>query len=787
MIKIIFIDPQLNVVPADHTDLILDDRVNYVRGYDQIVRAIHKAQPYVVLVQEKNVFRWLRVLGEKYGKADVIFEERNMRLQLQEQIGIPIPENLTDQQIADSDLLEIRIPADKNISFEDYILQVFVGDFILSPTAIWKIGDIATRYEPQQWQNGLRRQLVKDLYQQRLRSLRSHFTESNRKAEIQILDWLEESPEILIKNLFSLKVLMEYPIEIGKRVLGPNYPELTKMNIDLRKIPVVLSGNQRLVDELSLYFDSLNMDVTTSDFQDLLSQFSGQLEIEFEFVQKILESGTINVNDELIRKLQRIFKPLQSSPKLAQALDDLDLLISKPEPSNPNPDWNEDQWITWAIQEYLPYRFWLENIGRLDNQIAEIANLYADWLYKNYNRLLFHSDRMAWKTLLNLKDQIKKHAGPVLIILVDNLNTKFYPDLRAQLQHNGFYEHEISYCFSNLPSCTDVSKKSILTGHYAPFKETAYAQPVMNAWSTRLEKKTQYLSGIGELRAVRQRDADVYFLNYLPLDITLHQSESQTGISHAQAIRSYVTALAQDVHSFSKKINGERDLLVIVASDHGSTRIPKNGVNVIKGDFYKKKALDEHHRYIEINDTETSHLKENPNYECYLFDRQLFDLQSNYLVARRLYHFRPLDENVYVHGGLTPEETLVPVAIYKPVTVVAKPLEISLVSNSVIYIGTKVDLKFEMTNLNNYPCDQVIVEVVDQNFDADIAHLDAVAQLRRAQISIPARCLRTADRSAKVLKIRMSFHFLGQPFEHIVNIPIEIIDPAKPKFDMENI
>jgi len=787
VIKIIFIDPQLNIVPADHTDLILDDQVNYVAGYDQIVRAIHKAQPYAVLVKEKKVFRWLRALGEKYGKDDVVFEERNLRLQLLEQIGIPIPENITDQQIIDAGLLDLKIPAEKNTSFEDYVLQVFIGDFILTPSSIWKIGDIASRYDPEQWKKALSRQLVRDIYYQRLKYLRGSFEKLNRKAELQILDWLEDSPEVVIKNLFALKILADYPQDIGIRVLGKNYPHLFKLNLDLRKTPVTLDGNQKLVDEISLYLEKRFQDISLETFQETSKQISGFLEVEFEFVQRILIAGDIKVNDQFIRKMQRKFKPLQSSPKFAQALGDLDLLISRERPSIPDTDFNESQWITWATQEYLPYRFWLENINRLDDQIAEIANSYADWLYNNYNNLLFHSDHMAWKALLNLKDQIKQHTGPTLVILVDNLNTKFYPDLRTHLQQNGFYEHEISYCFSNLPSCTEVSKKSIITGHYAPFKETAYNQSVTNIWNKRLGKKVRYLANIGEFRSVQKQDADVYFLNYIPLDITLHLSELQTGISHTQAIRNYISALAQDVQSFAKKLSAERDLLLIIASDHGSTRIPKDGVNVIKGDYYKKKALDEHHRYIEVSDTEADLLKQSPNYECYLFDKDLLELSANYLVARRLYHFRPLDESIYVHGGLTPEETIVPVAIYKPVTISATPLDITLVGNSKIYIGTKIELFLEVTNLNNYSCEEISIEVIDQNFDAEPIYLEVLPQLRRTKISTVARCLRTADRSANSVKIRTSFQFLGKPFEQVISILVELVDPAKAKIDLNNI
>jgi hypothetical protein len=783
VIKIIFINPKLNIQPIEKVDFQVDGQAQYVSSYDKIVQSIHLEQELVVLVTEKSVFRWLSALKDKY--KEVVIEERNLRQQLQAQIGIAVPEYVSDQKIIESKLLELKIPSDLNSSFDDYLLRIFIGDFILTPASFHNIVSFVSQYDSQRWQDVMRRPLVKEIFQSRLKILRENFQKTNRKAELQLLDWLTESPEILSQNLYALRALADYPTALGKRVLGTYFKELSGLNLDLTKLSE--GRHKKLIDEISVYLDKTTKNIDTLSISELVGQVSGFLEIEFEYIHRVLISGKIEIDEDLIRKIQRKFKQLKISPKYAQALDDLGLLISKPKPSTPQQDWKEKDWIDWAVREYLPYRFWLEDIGRLDNEIADIAGMYADWLYENYSNLLYHSERMAWKALLNLKDQIKEHDGVVLVVLVDNLNSKFYPDLRNQLQHSGYYEHQVTFCISNLPSCTEVSKKSILTGHYSPFTGTSYSQPLVNAWQGKLNKKVRYLSGIGALRSVSKRDADVYFLNYLPLDITLHQSEFNTGISHAQAIRSYVTALAQDIKSFAKELHAEQNLLLIITSDHGSTKIPKDGINVIKGDFYKKKAIDAHHRYIEISDEEVLKLREVPNYECYLFDRDLFELPSNYLVARRLYHFSSVDENVYVHGGLTPEETLIPLAIYKPVTMVASPLDVQLVSSKKLYLGTKVDLKFEVTNLNNYSSENITFDITDQNFEADLGSLDSLKQLERTQISIPARCLRTADRSATALAMKVSFAFLGKTFEYIISIPIELIDPAQTKFDMDNL
>ena len=625
------------------------------------------------------------------------------------------------------------------------------------------------------------------MYRDRIAETRRQFREKGRTADLQLLEWVDSSPEVLIRNLSALKILSNYPEQLGKKVFGKVYSDLLRLNLDLRRVPILVAGNEAALDEVRLHLETLTSDVDAAALELLLSQSSGNLEMEFDAVLQVLTSGVVAVTSELVSRVQDKFQPIQDFPRMAQALAALDLLVSRERPSKPNTAWTESEWIRWATEEYLPYRFWLENTGRLDGEIAESAGAYGDWLYRSFGELRYHSQRMTWKALLGLKDEMKEHPGPVLVVVVDNLNAKFYPDLQAQMQHQGYYERDLSYCFSMVPSCTAVSKKCLMTGHYAPFEGTAYKKPVEDAWSARLRRPVLYIGSIGDLRTVSQCEHDVYFLNYLPLDITLHLSEYTTGLSHAQAIRGYLTSLAQDIRAFARRIGAERNLMIIVVSDHGSTRIPKGAVNVIEGKFYRERAEDEHHRYISVSDEELNRLPENAKYDCYIFDRQAFQLDANYLVARRLYRFLPTDENTYIHGGLTPEETLVPLAVYLPVTVSPRPLALCLVGMPKIYVGTKLGLSIEITNLNRDPCEQVVVEVVDPNITAQRVHIETLPRLSRLQVTTPARCHRDADASARKLHARVSYRYLGQQWVDDVDMPAEIVEPAKPKFDLDQL
>ena len=720
-----------------------------------------------------------------YGPTCVNLTELTLHRQLQQQTGVDIPASVTEQQLLESGLLDLHIPAAPNTPFETYVLEVFFGSFLTLPGGLRRLGEIVAAYEPEQWQAALGRPLVKSIYQKRVRQLRHALQTAGETAEMQILDWLDASPELLMRNLAAVKLLSSYPDTLGRKVLGKSYPELIKL--DLRKVPVVLAGNEKVLDEIRLHLASLAGKDGDEGLAVLLGQVSGHLEDEFDMVFGHMTGGAILVTGELVREVQAKFKPLAASPRLSQALADLDLLVSKDPPPAPTGSWQADEWIEWATRHYLPYRFWLENSGRLDDQIGDIAGAYADWLYGSYGKLVYNSEHMAWKAVYDLRGAFKAHSGPVLVVVVDNLNAKFYPDLQARMQEQGYYEHSLAYCIATLPSCTEVSKKCLITGHYAPFKGSAYQSPVEEAWTGRLNRRVKYLANIGEFRQVLKREHDVYFLNYLPLDITLHQSENQTGISHAQAIRSYLASLTQDIRSFARRIGAERDLMVVIVSDHGSTRIPKGTVNVIQGRFYKDRAQDEHHRYCSVSDDELLKLPPNSQYDCYLFDRSIYELDTNYLVARRLYRFLPTDESVYIHGGLTPEETLVPVAVYHPVTVTPKPLSVTLVGSHKFYVGTRTDLTLEITNFNAYPCEAVVVDLPDSNIEATPQSVGDIAKLQRVTLVLAGRIPRTADAAARRLHLRISYRFLGQPCEDLIEVAVEFVEPATTRFDLDDL
>ena len=554
----------------------------------------------------------------------------------------------------------------------------------------------------------------------------------------------------------------------------------------MNRIPVVTRENEDSLTEIRLYLKQVTANNPTQAFEKILEHASGFLEDELRATVKVLSEKQEAITYQDIKRVVRKFSYLQNHPHIAQELNDLELLISVPAPPEPMDSWTLDQWMEWAVEKYLPYRFWLENTSRLDDQIGDLAGKYSDWLFDHYGELLYNSGRMAWKAILGLKEQIKAHSGPVLVVVIDNFNLKYYQVLQQQLQQQGFFEKEMQACLSMLPTFTEVSKKCIITGHYEPF-QGSYSHAIRSAWESKLEKKVCYLANIHELRQTTERHHDVYFLNYIPIDYILHQSDSHTGIAHRQSLQTYLTILAQDIRAFANRLGADRDLMVVFTSDHGSTRIPSQTVNVLKGAFYKKNAIDEHHRFMAVSDEDAAKLSKQVEYDCYLFKRTQYHLPQSYLVARRLYRFLPTSDSIYIHGGLTPEETIIPLAIYQPFITAPHPLGINIISPSKIMAGTRFELVLEITNRNNYPVEELLVEIGSANLDAAPFTIEEIPQLQRQELSIRTRCISGADLNEDKLVIRLNFKFNKQGHEQIAVIPVKYDTLVKSKSNLDDL
>lgn len=761
---------------------------DYVPAYDRLVRALHAGQDISLAVSDGNVGAWLRHLQEHYGMERVRFEELTRRRRLSELWNIQVPDWVTEDQIARAGLLKVSISPQPGRDFEDFILEVFFSPLMAYPQPPFqRLGDLLYSYDPAQWGEAANRPLVDEVFRRRLQQWEERAQGAGEKLIVRSLG---QSPQGLAQQLATLKALGGYPPQIGRRVMGDQFDLLAGLDLDLSSVQVSEAQLGPALDQIRVQLEQVvRSGPIPQALETMLVQASGCLEIEFEAVERLLRSGQVAIDRDLVRRVQGLFAPIRHRPHLDQALADLDLLISQPPPPQPNPDpanpWSDDQWLEWAERHYLPYRFWLEEIGQLTGEVVEFAHAYAEWLYQRYPAMRLSSPRMVYQALPALKGRMMGEA-PALVLVIDNFNAKFLHDLTRYMQAEGYYGEGLAYYFSMLPSCTEVSKKCLFVGQPEPFPGTSYEKAVEETWSKALNgRRVRYLPHVGALRAVKRREHDVYFLNYLPLDMAFHQDEEHMGISHAQAARSYLRAIARDVRAFGERIGAARDLVVIVVSDHGSTRIPAEAPNLIDAAFFARRVLDKHHRHARISDAELHQLPDNIQYQCYTFEGQRFGLDENYLAAKAHYRFLPTTGSTYIHGGLTPEETLVPVAVFTLVSVSPKPLTLRLLGRE-FYYARKSEIQLELVNTNAYPCRSVRLEIQNPNVDVPGIELDTLAPMSQEVVKLEAR-FRRSPGGLDALHIRLAYDFLGQPQQQEITEAVEMKSMMTQAFDLQEL
>ena len=446
-----------------------------------------------------------------------------------------------------------------------------------------------------------------------------------------------------------------------------------------------------------------------------------------------------------------------------------------------------DAWLAWAVREYLPYRFWLEEVGRLDQEVAGFAETYGDWLYDAFPGLTPSYPNLVYRAIQNSGAYLGA-GGVLLFIMMDNFNHKFFPEFQAMMQARGYFLQANAAYLSMLPTATEVSKKCMAVGQPRPFAGTAYEKPVEKTWAQHFSgKRVKYIPYVGDVKGIHQHEHDIYVLNYTPIDEALHGDTRQTGLSHAEAVRQHLHNLAATIHAFALRLGIEKRLTVAICSDHGATLIPADVPNIIDKAFYAGRVLDKHHRYVSISDAQMKALPDNARFQCYFIERERFQLDANYLAARGYYRFAKTDENSYVHGGLTPEETIVPFAIFQRVAAKLKKPTVRLLTEELRY-AVKSRILLEIVNPNEQSLLDLRAEIQTPGVEAETVELAELPGKAVAEIAFEgARVRRGAPGEPKQLAVRLTYQFAGSAHTDDFEFPITIKTMMTTTFDLSQL
>jgi hypothetical protein len=725
-------------------------------------------------------------MASAYGDKYVDLRYCTPRGRLEERWGLSIPTDVKDNDILSSGLLSEEVSTHEGQSFWDAILGHFYGNaFTFKTFPLASLPTLLVQLDDAKLKIVSGKALAVWALRDRLDQW-EHLATS--EAVRTLIRRLGSEPGKLRRDLALYKILANYPPQLGEKVLGSIWATLRKAHVQPEDSQVSSNDIHTLLPDIDYYLTEARSAVASSeDLAVLVSQVSGHLLTEFNTIEELIREHPEWVTPELLRRIEQRFRPIE--PGVRKLMSGLRQLVPPPVPPAPLATWSAGEWLDWVRNSYMPFYSWLDHQGKQDDTLAGYAATFADWFYENFIQIKNGQPELfAFSALYAERDRMSASGSVVVVLVLDNMNFSYFEDLSRLLNQQGFSLEESRPLLSLVPTATEVGKGGVISGRGDQIDIGAdrYPKLIEEEWNPILQgKQAIYLPNVGELQQLRALKHDIYFLNYLPTDKVLHDDNRDTGRPHAEMVHDALAALVEATAEFGHRFGIEDRLLVYVVSDHGSTRIGRHVVNVLDKAFFKKVALDQHHRYIALTDEQFAQLPQVADVQCYRIDRHTFKTNKNYLAAREYYRFVETTGNFYVHGGLTPEEVVVPFARFSRVPRVPVPPTVTLLSNEFRY-EVKSRVRLEVGNPNTYPLEELTVRLL--NMGSDEVTLEKLPAKQTSTIEIPT-VFRKRLGTGRYGSITARINYMCQgrecnPVEHIFEINLKsLIEENQDDFD----
>lgn len=471
-----------------------------------------------------------------------------------------------------------------------------------------------------------------------------------------------------------------------------------------------------------------------ADFIDAaLEQMSGLSEAELYALNTMLGQQPDALDSRLLQTIRGRFLHLPNAKLLLRSLDEK---VTLPEPPLPDPTWPVDRWLHWATQQYMPYYAWVIHSGRGRLHQQACALLYSDWLYAQYPSWL-NDDRspLLLRQYQDMSTLIENDDRAFVIwLVIDGMTWWQGGIMRETCERHGLYPQEQRPGIAVLPSITSVSKRALVTGQ----PTIDLTQPTIAEAARVKLARSNIPARVGyslpeAIKALRQDDnTRVSVVLFNLIDALAHQT---TTFTDNAGIRGYLEELASQLSSAQQMCAAQgRQLHVLIGSDHGSTLLPTDAPSVplpkmvteIDDVWEPELSGQEAQRPgTRAAATDLDHIPNIDQHVWYALDRNRFQLDRHYLVPRG-YGYIKRRPSGWTHGGLSPEETIVPLLHLAPER--PRVLQIEIEFRGTLRAGQAGRVSVVFRNLNPFPIQDLKLVVSGTTGAVTIIHMGALEQ-----------------------------------------------------------
>jgi hypothetical protein len=339
-------------------------------------------------------------------------------------------------------------------------------------------------------------------------------------------------------------------------------------------------------------------------------------------------------------------------------------------------------WQEWATTSFIPYKFWLDQVKQPQaealDQVEEYANLYGDWLFAHYATLI---DDERILTSSNVRQRAQHLLSPtdsrLIWLIIDGLPDAYTSLLTAALKKHGLNKIKVEYALATLPTITAIGIPALLNGlrpNASSFIPINRKEALIQAYP---DHKVVFSNQPRDFADTLAAEVDLCCLHWRELDSYQHKEDREIEGTRAEHIGQELDKRI-GLLAMAMRQTPDRRTRLLISTDHGATRClrKESGISNKK---IKEATAEPHERCIKLVGKLAD--EELDAKETYHLTKAITHNQDDWVAARGYRYFGSNDSG-YRHGGLTPEETIVPVLMAEASDVIVSDLLIS-------YFGTK--------------------------------------------------------------------------------------------------
>jgi hypothetical protein len=785
MIKIT-VDPY-GLSKGEPMALVVRDESQFIESRLKIRDTLHKKKDLNVIIKNRKIGRWYESLKnypdvkiETVSPSSVLSQELNLSASLSLNLSV------SDQEIKELGLIEkakkhpprTRLGTIREI--ENWVLSICVGECWGEKggtlTHLAEVTSFFLQGEEYQRHSALERLMDKQK------------DEWFNSAVGKVYKWIFTASNDRPFLIYASQILKNYDNTVREKILNEivesNRTILEPIEKYLNQIPSIeCSDNYKKKSDLSILIEMKWKNILKSTFgykkgeiradkdkilkqkfeqvvNEAITKMSGRIAGEIDALLAFVKENMFYFSKEAFNLIGAKFS------LFLKQVEELSQLIHPEFPLEPLLDWDWSQMSKWVIDKYFRYKKWSIQQGRRDKRIEEIAEIYSEWLFRKYPEIKNELSPLIYGTWYKIKRYIEQ-GYQILWIIIDNLCWFYLEDIIEAFKKQGiFLSCEQVPCLSMLPSETKISKTALVAGKLPNQIEIDKYQKYKLVFEDFCKQNNIVSYRVildSEFRKNKLEEHQVTCCIINKLDVSSHDGFFDL----EDEIKDFLKRIAKYVKEFLAPGLVSEKFKLVISTDHGSCTIPQNirGLKAPKGTIAEK----EHKRFVYIDSTH------NLNGNWYFLDKNKFGLMKGIAIAKGYGFVGNRKPKGWVHGGMTPEETLIPHLEF-----CLQPFEIKSIqcshSSAPIPIGTrKQKVELSIRNLNDYEMSNVALLIPSHSIEMNLGKIPAKDEVVVSiEIALPKEDVIVGKDNTVTLQGFYSFDYLREPNRGKVEVKIKI-------------